>query len=292
MPTLNDLKPTENFVALIVGKPGCGKTSAIASFASKDAPMYVFDVDHRIAGLKGSREWLGDSWNHITYEQYDTRDGFKSIEKQFMIFADKCDKKNLEFKNIVLESVGSLAEMFLVDSQTMKGLAPGTDFSKLKTGEKAGARIVGQINFPTPDDYNYGKRAFHILFYHYFTYFTKCNVFLSGWTTDRWIKDPNADSPYAPQIVSGSMLLATNKIASELPGYFDEIWEFDKRETGSKDKNPVQHLVRFRSGLAKTSIPQLPNGEVDITGKNFKEELFKLIEKKSQTQAKVQEIKL
>ena len=286
MPTLNDLKPTENFVALVAGKPGCGKTSAIASFASKDNPMYIFDVDHRIKGIEGSREFIGeDSWNNISFDQYDTRDGFKSIEKQFMIFADKYDRRNLEFTNIVLESVGSLSEMFLVDSQTMKGLKPGTDFSKIKADDRKGARIVGQINFPTPDDYNYGKRAFHILFYHYFTHFTKCNIFLSGWTTDRWVKDPNAESAYAPQIVNGSMLLATNKIASELPGYFDEIWEFDKEDSGAATK-PVLHSVKFRSGLAKTSIPQLPNGKVDITGKNFKNELLRLIEVKPVSKVK------
>lgn len=276
MPTLNDLKPTENFVALVVGKPGSGKTSAIASFASKDNPMYIFDIDHRIRGIQGSKEWLGeDAYNNITFDQYDTRDGFRSIEKQFMVFAERYDKRQLEYKNIVLESVGSLSEMFLVDSQTMKGLKPGTDFSKLKDSQKTGARIVGQINFPTPDDYNYGKRAFHILFYHYFTHFTKCNIFLSGWTADRWIKDPNADSPYAPQIVSGTQLLATNKIASELPGYFDHVWEFDKQETGSA-KSPIKYLVKFRSGMAKTSIPQLPD-DIDITGKNFKSELFKYL---------------
>jgi len=283
MPTLNDLKPTENFVSLVVGKPGSGKTSAIASFTSKDSPTYIFDIDHRIKGLEGSREWLGqDVWDNLTFDQYDTRDGFRSIEKQFMVFAEKYDKRNLEFKNLVIESVGSLSEMFLVDSQTMKGLKPGTDFSKLKGDQTRGARIVGNISFPTPDDYNYGKRAFHILFYHYFTHFTKCNIFLSGWTADRWIKDPNAESVYAPQIVSGTQLLATNKIASELPGYFDHIWEFDKEETGSA-KNPLKYRVKFRSGMAKTTMPQIPN-EIDITGKNFKHELFQYLPQEIKSQ--------
>lgn len=278
MPSLADIKPAENFVALIAGKPGCGKTSAIASFASKSEPMYIFDIDHRVRGILGSRSWIGEeAWDNITYDQYDTRDGFKSVEQQFQMFAIQHDKRDFKYKNILVESVGSLSEMFLLDSQAMKGITPGKDLSKLKESEKKGLRIVGNISFPVPDDYNYGKRAFHILFYHYFTYFTKCNIFLSGWTTDRWGKDPNAESPYAPQIPIGTMLLATNKIASELPGYFDEIWQFDKTETGAK-LNPLKYTVKFRSDLAKTSIPQLPNGEVDITGKNFKSELTRLIQ--------------
>jgi|GEM_PF-4212724 hypothetical protein len=279
MPTLNDLKPAENFVALVVGKAGSGKSSALASFASKDAPMYVFDVDHRIKGIQGSREFIGeDAWNNITFDQYDVIDGFKSIETQFMEFSIKYDKKQLQYKNIVIDSVGSLGRMFLRDSLALRGVKPGADLSKLSSDQKRGMRIVGNVAFPTPADYNYASQCFHILFYNYFTHFTKCNVFLSGWTVDRWIDDPNSDNQYAPQIISGTQLLATNKIAAEIPGYFDEIWEFDKIETG-KSKDPVQFVVKFRSALAKTSIPNLPNGNVDITSKNFKNVLFDLIEK-------------
>src|ERR1700752_2119602 len=198
MPSVLSIRPVENLVVLTTGRPGSGKTGALASFANKDNPMYVFDVDHRIRGILGSQEWLKDSLEYITYEQYDTRDGFRSIEQQLQLFAEKYDKRQLEYKNIVIDSVGSLSQMFLIDSQRQKGVNPGGDLSKLSGDAKKGLRIVGNISFPTPDDYNYGQRAFHVLFYNYFTYFSKCNIFLSGWTTDNWIKDPQADNPYAP----------------------------------------------------------------------------------------------
>src|SRR5205085_9386152 len=112
MPSLNDIKPSEGLKVLAVGKDGSGKSSALASFATKDEPMYVFDVDHRIRGILGSKEWLGDSWNYIDFDEYDTRDGFTAIEKQFQIFYDKYEKRQLKYKNIVVDSVGSLSEMF------------------------------------------------------------------------------------------------------------------------------------------------------------------------------------
>ena len=278
MPKLTDLNPSEGIVALIAGNAGSGKTSAIASFASREAPMYVFDCDHRIRGLMGSKEWLQDSIDYIDYDQYDTRDGFKSVEQQFQQFALKYEKRELKYKNILIESVGSLAEMFLIDSLVQKGIKPGADLSKLSAADKKGLKITGNIAFPTPDDYHYGKRAFHILFYNYFTAFPKCNIFLSVWTTDRWGKDPNAENPYAPDIqLPGKQILATNKIANELPGYFDEIYEFSKEETGGT-ANPVRFKVNFKSYLAKTCIPALNKaGKIDITEKNFKNEFDKIL---------------
>lgn len=279
MPSVNNLKPSENICALAVGNAGSGKTSAIASLASKDEPMYIFDIDHRIKGLLGSKEWLKDSLDYIDYDQYDTRDGFKEIEKTFVDFSNRYDKGQLKYKTLLIESVGSLSEMFLIDSQRYKGVKPGVDLSTLTSSQKSGLKITGNIAFPTPDDYHYGKRAFHSLFYNFLMYFTKCNVFLSAWTTDRWGKDPNNENPYAPDILlPGKQILATNKIANELPGYFDEIWQFEKEETG-KLSDPVCYKVKFASLLAKTSIPQLAQAKiVDITGKNFKRELNRIID--------------
>lgn len=285
MPNAFDIKPAENLVVLAVGIPGCGKTSAITSWCSPETPGYNFDIDHRIRGLRGSSEWLGeDCLKSLDYDQYDTKDGFKGVEKQFMEFDSKYSdlphRNQLKYKNLYIESVGSLSQMFLIDSQTQKGYGPGQDLSKLPEKVKKGARIVGNIAFPGPDDWNYGQRAFHTLFYHYFMNFSKCNIFLSAWTTDKWVQQKDTDGnvmPYADKVVSGKQILATNKIASELPGYFDEIWEFHKEETGNSSK-PLKYTVTFRSALAKTAIPQLPNS-VDITGKNFKKVFDELVAK-------------
>jgi len=266
---VSDLKPEEGIVALIVGHPGSGKTSAIASFASEEEPMYVFDCDHRIKGMLACEDWIGDSIKHIDYDQYDVRDGFKEVEAQFNVFYDQYTSRKLKYKSFLVESVGSLSRMFLMDSLALKGAKPGMDLSKLKVTK--GLNIVGNIAIPSPDDYKYGSNALHVLFYNFFMAFPKCNIFLSGWTTDRWGKDPNNPNPYANDILlPGKKLLATNNIASELPGYFDEIWEFEKEETGSKS-NPVAFKCRFTSKLAKTCIKELnKKGEIDFTGKNFK----------------------
>jgi hypothetical protein len=275
MPSVNNLKPADNLVAMIVGNAGSGKTSAIASFASETEPMYVFDIDHRIKGILGSKEWLSGSLAHIDFDQYDTRDGFIEVERRFERFYNMYEKRDLKYKSILIESVGSLAEMFLLDCQRNKGLIQGADLSKLPADKRKGTRIQGNIAFPVPDDYHYVKRAFHILFYNYFTAFPKCNIFLSAWTTDRYGKDP--ENPYGENVMlPGKGLLATNKLASELPGYFDEIWEFTKEETGVS-RQPVAYKVKFNSYLAKTSIPELARCvSLDLTGKNFNQEFKRL----------------
>ena len=279
MPNFGDYKPAEHLRVLAVGHPGSGKSSAIAAFATKEEPMYVFDVDHRLEGIGGSADWLGDNFKYIDYDEYDTRDGFKSIEQQFQMFYNAYEKRDFKYKHIVIDSIASLSEMFYLDSLKQKGVTPAKDLSKLSSAEKKGLKIIGNVAFPTPDDYHYSKRAFHILFYNYFTAFPKCNIFLSGWTTDRWGKDPNATNEYAPEILlSGKKLLATNKIAGEVPGYFGEVWEFDKEETGGAH-NPVKFSVRFKSYIAKTTIPALNKaGKVDITEKNFKQEFDKILQ--------------
>ena len=277
-----DLKVAENLVVLGIGSPGSGKSTALASFSTPEEPGYMFDIDHRIRGILGSRSFLGDDCiKSLDYDQYDAKDGFKEIEKQFMELSVKYDKRELKYKNLFIESVGSLSRMFIIDCQRLKGFGPGKDLSALKPEQRKGARIIGNIAMAGPDEYRYGSDAFHSLFYNYFNYFTKCNVFLSGWTTDKWGFQKDGDGnelPYADKIVVGSQLLATNKIASELPGYFDEIWEFKKEETGQASR-PLRYTVTFRSAIAKTAIAQLPSGPVDITGKNFKKVFTELVAK-------------
>ena len=275
MENLADLNPDENICGMLVGHPGSGKTSAIASLATKDEPMFIFDVDGRAKGMKGSIDWLGESMKYIDRQTFQTKNGFRELEKLIVHFSNQYDKRELKYKTLVFDSVGSISEMFLMDSQFQKGVKPGVDLSTLQN--KAGMRIVGNIAFPGPDDYNYGKRAWHSLFYNFFKYFTKCNIFLSAWTMDRWGKDP--EFPYGPDVLlPGKQILATAKIANELPGYFDEIWEFEKEETG-RSNDPVAFKVKFTSRLAKTSIPQLAKCKsMDITCKNFKSELNKVID--------------
>ena len=73
----------------------------------------------------------------------------------------------------------------------------------------------------------------------------------------------------------GEKLSLRNKISASIGIYFDHIFRFDRKMIGDKEK----YTVQFKGDLACTSFAGLPNGEVDITGKNFYEVLYGYVQK-------------
>jgi len=278
MPNLGDSrKSDEGLRVLCLGKDGSGKSTAIASFADAQHPMYIFDIDHRINGIRGSNWLTQTSLPYIDYDQYDAADGFKVIFAKFQEFEAKNKKKELKYKNIVIDGVSSLLYMFYQDSLELK-----------KAANEKGIRKRGILEFLNPDDYMYGSRALRMFFYDFFPEFPKVNFFMTGWTTDRYGKDPAAENAYAPDILlPGQKLLSTGKTAVEIPGYFDEVWQFDKEETAMTN-SPTKFSVTFKSVIAKTTFPELNKARrIDITEKSFKVELDRLLKLESSVKEKV-----
>ncbi len=94
------------------------------------------------------------------------------------------------------------------------------------------------------------------------------NVIVTAHVVDRYGKPMGANGKvdsYAESVVIGQKLSLRDKIGANVPSYFDHIFEFDKREVGDS----VKYFVRFRSSLARTSFEKLPDGWIDITGKDF-----------------------
>jgi ABC-type dipeptide/oligopeptide/nickel transport system ATPase component len=281
MSLLSELNPAENLCALVVGNAGCGKSTAVASFASASQPMYIFDCDNRIKGILASKRFLGDSLGYIEQSDFSVVDTFETIEDKLMEIARDVEnnKEKCKYKHIVFDSVGSLSAIFTEDSQRLHGLKREAG-KKLPTDrdKPIGAKITGQVSHNVPQDYEYTKTCFRRLFYRYFRHINQhCNVWMSAWTMDRWGKDPK--NPYGPDILlPGKKLNAPPSIASELPGYFDEIWEFDKRE--QLDVNsPAEHIVRFNTMLAKTAIENVATfkGPLTLTNRRFKEQFDQIV---------------
>ena len=271
MPTLADIKLDENIVALACGKGGSGKSTALASFPK---PIYIFDIEQRIKGILGSDIISDDDRSQIHFDQYDAKNGFKAIDEKLINFSQLCDKRELKFKTIIVESADALCEMLLVDSFNLKtGNKP---IATLKPGDTKGTNIIGNVAIPTPDDYKYVYTAFRKIYYNYFKYFKKCNVILSAGTTPVWGPNPKEkENKYASDIVVGRRIFVPNQLADMLPRWFDEVWEFNKEETGAKS-DPLHFTVQFRSELAKTCFSKLP-AQLDITNKNFFNEVKRFL---------------
>lgn len=254
--------------ALVVGKQGSGKSAAIASIAEKYIPekkkLKVFDIDQRFMGAWGARDYLPDEiWDAIDVDlDLDANKGFAVLEKRIELMIAQQAQGTMQYGGILLESQFSLQQMLIRDSQRLKG--------------GKGGRILGSIHAPAPDDFQYASLAFRDIVYNGF-YKLKCDVFLSGWIVDQWGKPGNdPEDTYKADVVTGQKLLATNKMAEETPGYFDEVWMFNKDKAIS---GGIGHSVTFYNTLAKTSKPELKaKGTMDITGKSFYREYMKLMQ--------------
>ena len=210
---MGDKKPTiEGTQFLIVGIPGSGKSSALASFATEKNPMYVFDCDARLDGILAST-WLKPHYKYIDADIYETRLGFKAVRAKFLEFYNLHQAGKLKYKNIVVDSVSSLSQMFLQDAQFQKANKP-TPQSAQSAAKQLGFE---EAKFETIDEYKYVLKCFHILFYDFFKSFPGVNLFLSCWTADQWGKSPN--DPYGPDIkLPGRKLFAQGNVVNELPG--------------------------------------------------------------------------
>lgn len=270
---MSEINPSENICALILGNAGCGKSTALASFASASQPMRVIDCDNRMKGILASKRFLGDSLNYIDKTDYSETESFESIEDELLILCKDVEdnKEKCKFKHLVLDSVTSLTAIFTEDSHIVKGMdrkAPGASLPK----DQRGFRITGQVVHTTPADYEYNKTCFRKLFYKYFRHLNEyMNIWMSAWMVDLWGKDPK--NPYGPAIqLPGRRINAPPSIAMELPGFFDEIWEFHK-EDGPTVYDKPKYTVRFNSQSCKTAIENiaLVQGPVELGERRFKE---------------------
>lgn len=271
---LDMLLSRDIFIGLFLGRQGCGKTSAWASFAEA-GNVLVYDLDRRIRGIAGCKhlpiEWL----DRIEVKQPSIMEGFKKINDELEILVAKAKSRQPLPKTVVFDSASTLGDWLVWDSIRLRGVE----------NEYRG-RIRGSVNFADPGDYNYASTAFQKLFYVLLGELN-CNLIFTGWVIDKYGKPRNAQGdidPYAPSEIVGQKMLATDKMAERIPGLFDEVYFFSKEETGIS-KDPVRFYVEFENGLAKTAHKELRNlGRVDITNKSF----YQFLKEKTMVSSKIQ----
>lgn len=257
---LKDLSEKPQWICLFAGKSGSGKSGAAASFAEQ-GPIEIMDVNMRARGILGC-QYLSHLFDKINIwrPNFKSKDLYDDIAKRIENHKAKSLNGKLEFDTLILEEVTVLIDLMLRSSIRLRG------------GETTGHKIRGRHEFNTPDDHNYAASIMREMFYEYLLPL-RCNIIVTAWIVDEYAPDPA--SPYLPQIVSGQKLNTTPKQSQSIPGMFDEVWLFEKEELPGKK---IRHKVYFQSALAKTSIPALAaKGSLDITGKNFYNEVQSLL---------------
>lgn len=250
MPKAIDLTPDFRFMGLFVGESGTGKTVAAASFPK---PVEFLDFDGRIRGL------LGASWidrKEINYEFFPPKD---------LGIVDKVNKK-LEYYEIAKSMNQSVPISLVLDSLTSECFAMVQQSLSLthKTGgkdQKKVGRYLGSIAMTGPEDYGFEAQATYQIM-SFLRTLPIPNIIVSAHIIKKWGKlDP--DNPYADSVIIGEQLSVRDKIGENIQIYFDHVFRFYRRGN--------EHFVKFKGDLARTSYADLPEGEHNITGKNFYE---------------------
>lgn len=275
MANILDIKSENDSFSLFVGESGSGKTAAIASYA-KLGPMRIYDFDKRARGILGVRSIIGeDAMKNIDIQQYNIANSFREVDADLAKLVNLSKNGQCPFKTIVLESVNSLEGCFMnmVDALVETG-AKGIGVKH---------QTVGGIRVYTPAHYKFAATAFRQLRDFRLFDLKGVHVILSCWVVNKWDKPVQVTDEgkeirqqYADNVVVGKKLMLTDKMAEEVPGCFDDIYEFYKEER--KDApNGVRHGVRFYSSIAKTSNENLKKaGDVDLTNKCFIDEFQRL----------------
>jgi hypothetical protein len=256
----SDLKPGKNIFGLFIGKSGSGKDCAAASFP---APMKIFDLDLRSDGILGATWFPREHLEKIDIIKVQPKKGFQMIEEELELLKRQYEMGQRPYETIYFGSVTTLESLFLGDARRLLDASAG----------KKVHQIVGKVEFGSPADYKYLYSAMRETMDY--LRIMPVNVILSAHIVDRYGKNPAAKTEYEENIVLGEKLTLTDKLSENIQIYFNEVYRFEKRMNG----NEPRHYVKFRTDVAKTVHQSLPNGELDITSKNFYNEWSRLIQK-------------
>lgn len=260
MPKASDLSPEARFVGLFVGRSGSGKTVAECSFPG---PIDVHDFDGRIRGILGA-PWIDRS--NINYFYYPPKEiGLVDTLNKRLEYYQMAAKTNQPLpKTVILDSITS-------ECQAMVQQALGLTHSPGDKNTKKVGKYLGGVAMAGPEDYGFEAQATYDII-SFLRSVPIQNIIISAHLVEKYGKiDP--DNPYADSVPIGEKLSVRDKIGENIQIYFDHIFRFDRRELNGG----IKFYVKFRSDIARTSYSQLPEGEVDISGKNFYETLMSYV---------------
>lgn len=260
MPKAIDRKPDKRFFGLFIGNSSSGKSSAAATFPR---PSEIMDADMRIDGILWMRNLPKEFWSAngepgfegINYTTYSPDKGFADIEKALETYGIMFQKQR-PFETLQIDSITSMLRLLLTDALHAEG---------------AKVRKTLSLKRPGPNEYGYEADAWSQIMD--FLRSLPCHVILSTHIVDRYGKEDPSDD-YSETVKVGEQLSIRPKIGANIQIYFNEVYKFVKSESGKR------HKVIFRSDIARTAFPQLPD-EMDITGKNFYREWSQLVNKEA-----------
>lgn len=261
--SLDDYEVGKRLVALLKGPPKTGKSIAACSFATKEAPMYVFDIDQRMESVVSFyKKYNPEKLKYIFYDTFFT----------YQQIVDKLDAmmqmQKIPYGNILVDSLTPLARMILTEMIEVRVGEAKAD--RNKKVNKAGNIPVNQV-----EDFNGETSGLSfVLATLRSRKFDHMNIFLNAHVVEISqfnIRDNTTRT-------SRRLLTGGKGIAAEIPSYFNELWHF-RCEPDVSGRPTYRMMIRPNNmdefnDFCGTSIQELPD-DIDLTGKILSEELNK-----------------
>lgn len=268
MPALGSYNIGDKLNVVMIGRPGSGKTIALASFPCTPKENSKIPFGHWNA------QWDWRERPLLTYYGGDNAivkgtsvmsgmDVVRYASNEYNAFAEKLEKQevNTPYKTISVDSLTALSRAIVDYSISMRP-------SEKAANPQRKFRAKGQIDLPEIEDYGVESQALGNI--ADFLKVLPCHTIL----TAHYLEWSSKNVVTGTEEKVSRLITAGKGIAAALPGNFDEVWYFE-RKTDMSGKQ--FYWCHFRGGYpdTKTALP-LPD-KIDWTGKNFFEELKKLL---------------
>lgn len=266
MPSASSIKPDSRFFGLFIGRSGSGKSAAAYSFPH---PIKVFDLDGRIRG--GLVPWV--EREGIEYVNFppkpDKGTVFELLNNEFQSLQILCRTGQNHYRTLVLDSITWAALDLLIDAIPITHAA-NQGFDK--------GRKIGPMDMGGPADYGFqASGTLQIL--AYLRSLPIENVIVTAHIVNRWGKRKDSAGkiidPYGASEIVGEQLSLTDKLSENVPSAFDNVFRFEKEDTGSK----IKFYFDAQGELARSTYPELGYQRTDITGQDFYKLLMEKVKK-------------
>lgn len=249
---LNDYEPTEALMYLFKGESGTGKTIAIGSFPE---PIYIGSCDGRIAPLKHYPFYRERNIEFDIYTSYNRLAGK----------LEELSEKYCPYKTVAVDPLTGLARLAIDHLFSNRGLNTSKDKDKDKE-----PRAVGGIPIMGINEYNGESSAIASMLLNLRIIRNKgVNTILTAHVVTSEMK--TLEGKY---ITTRRLLTGGNKIAAEIPSYFDEVYHFYGTSPGLDNTKQFRAVTsNVGEDYARTSFYNLQT-EIDFTDKMFYDELM------------------
>lgn len=205
------------------GRTGTGKT--IASCGKEFRPTYVFNCEGRFESVINYYRRLDGHCDDLVYDDFHMGSGFHPLDKQMDALVARP-----EYKTVVMASLTSYIHIVLKHLMSATIPKEGTPAGK----QARNIRMKGGIQVNILEDYNFEDAAiiFELLAFLQQLKSMGVNVILEAHISPYEIKTINEETNQREEQTVMQILTKGKKGPAQIPGYFNEVYLFEKKFEG------------------------------------------------------------